>query len=229
MSVALPTPGQDMILDMESLNLADTFVTFLALLGPQKVLLSFARLSGTLHVGAVRTVAWTCSLAAACVGVVCALAAPWLTSFFHISAGALGLAAGLTFFIYSIGLVLGLHFESLNTAHADEADPKHPLHSGFREMLLPFVVSPLAVAADLLESLTAHGWSGRWTVAGAFAAVTAINLLCAWLFAPLLRNMHETVLEVLSRLLGILLAAVGTQLFLNGLAALGVLPGQGAH
>jgi len=33
---------------MDSLNLADTFVTFLALIGPQKVLLSFGRLSRTL-------------------------------------------------------------------------------------------------------------------------------------------------------------------------------------
>jgi multiple antibiotic resistance protein len=218
-----------MILDMESLNLADMFLAFLALLGPQKVLLSFARLSHTLDVRSVRLVAWTCSLAAACVGVAFALAAPWLASFFHITAASLGLAAGLTFFIYSVGLVLGLHFESLNTAHADEAGPKHSLRSGFREMLLPFVVSPLAVAADLLESLTAHGWAGRWVVAAAYVAVAAVNLICAWVLAPLLRNMHETVLELLSRLLGILLAAVGVQLFLNGLAVLGVLPGQGAH
>jgi multiple antibiotic resistance protein len=218
-----------MILDMESLNLADMFVTFLALLGPQKVLLSFARLTRTLDVRSVRLIAWTCTLVAAGIGVVCALAAPWLASVFHITAASLGLAGGLTFIIYSVALVLGLHFESLLMPESDEADPKRPLRSGFREMLLPFVVSPLAVAADLLESLTAHGWAGRWVVAAAYVAVTAVNLICAWVLAPLLRNMHETVLEVLSRLLGILLAAVGVQLFLEGLAALGVLPGQGVH
>ena len=37
------------------------------------------------------------------------------------------------------------------------------------------------------------------------------------------------VLDVLSRLLGVLLAAVGAELFLQGLAALGVLPGSGGH
>ena len=73
MSVALPVPGRDMILHMESLNLADTFVTFLALLGPQKVLLAFAHLARTMDVRRVRLVAWTCSLAAAGVGVVSAL------------------------------------------------------------------------------------------------------------------------------------------------------------
>ena len=45
----------------------------------------------------------------------------------------------------------------------------------------------------------------------------------AILFAPLLGRAHETVLEVLSRLLGILLAAVGVQLFIDGLTLLGAL------
>lgn len=214
---------------MESLNLADTFVLFLALLGPQKVLLSFAHLGQVMDVRSVRRVAWACSLAAACVGVACALAAPWIASFFHISSASLGLAAGLTFFVYSLGLVLGLHFDAAGVLEAETGHPDaaHPLRSGFRVMLLPFVVSPLAIAADMLESLTAHGLAGRWVVATAFVLVAAVNLIAAWVLAPLLGRVHEIVLDVLSRLLGVLLAAVGVQLFLQGLAALGVLPDAG--
>jgi multiple antibiotic resistance protein len=47
-------------------------------------------------------------------------------------------------------------------------------------------------------------------------------MLCTWAFAPLLRRMHDSVLEVLSRLLGTLLAAVGVGVFLDGLTDLGV-------
>jgi small neutral amino acid transporter SnatA (MarC family) len=43
------------------------------------------------------------------------------------------------------------------------------------------------------------------------------------IFAPVPRRTHQSLLEVLSRLLGIVLAAVGVQLFLKGLTALGVL------
>ncbi len=215
---------------MESLDLADTFVLFLALLGPQKVLLSFARLGRVLDVRSLRKVAWMCSAAAAGVGVALALAAPWIGTFFHITPASVGLAAGLTFFIYSVGLVLGIHFDSPAALAAETGAPDaaHPLISGFREMLLPFVVSPLAIAADLLESLTAPGWAHRWEVAGAFIAVALVNLVFAWALAPVIGRMHEIVLDVLSRLLGVLLAAVGVQLFLEGLAALGVLPG-GSH
>jgi multiple antibiotic resistance protein len=147
----------------------------------------------------------------------------WLATFFHIGTPAVQLAAGVVFFVYAVGLVLGFHFDGTDSdVTAEEADAEHPLVSGFREMLLPFVVSPLAVAAALEGSLTAPDWGDRWTIVGAFAAVVAVDLCCAVLFAPLLRRTHSIILEVLSRLLGVLLAAVGVQLFLNGLAALGV-------
>jgi multiple antibiotic resistance protein len=216
---------------MVSLNLADTFITFLALLGPQKVLLSFARIARTLDARSLRLVAAATAITAAVVGALCALTAPWLATFFHIGPGSLALAAGLIFFIYAVGLVLGIHFDPAEApakaladgeGDGDKADPSHPLRSGFRAMLLPFVVSPLAVAADLEESLAAGSWHARWVVAGAFALVALFDLLCAVIFAPVLRRTHESILEVLSRLLGILLAAVGVQLFLEGLTTLGV-------
>jgi multiple antibiotic resistance protein len=221
-----------MIMVMVSLNLADTFITFLALLGPQKVLLSFARISRTLDARSLRIVAAATAATAAIVGALCALTAPWLATFFHIGPASLALASGLVFFIYAVGLVLGIHFDpaeaALHTAGKaaaeDETDPSHPVRSGFRAMLLPFVVSPLAIAADLEVSLAASHWSARWTTAGAFALVAVIDAGLAVVFAPVLRNAHESLLEVLSRLLGILLAAVGVGLFLDGLTLLGVLP-----
>ncbi len=144
---------------MESLNLADTFATFLALIGPQKVLLSFGRLSRTLDDRSVRAVAAATAAATACVGALCALTAPWIATFFHIGTAELNLAAGLLFIIYAVGLVLGIHFdteeepETASLAEGDEAAPAHPLSNGFRAMLLPFIVSPIAIAADLEESI----------------------------------------------------------------------------
>ncbi len=216
---------------MEPLNLADILVTFLALAGPQKVLLSFARVSHHLDPRSLRIVAVSTATVASVIGAVMALTAPWLASFFHIGPPELAIASGIVFFVYAVGLVLGIHFDPAEAAlHAageeaaeDETDPSHPVRSGFRAMLLPFVVSPLAIAADLEVSLAASHWSVRWATAGAFALVAFIDAGLAVVFAPLLRNAHESLLEVLSRLLGILLAAVGVGLFLDGLTLLGVL------
>ena len=169
---------------MEPLNLADTFITFLALLGPQKVLISFARVARTLDVPQLRKVALATSLVTAVIGAGLALTAPWIASFFHIGPGELALASGIVFFIYAVGLVLGIHFDPAEVLPAPETDAEtgepvdrsHPLRSGFRAMLLPFVVSPLAVAADLEVSLLTHDWSARWTVAGAFALVALVDI-----------------------------------------------------
>ena len=146
-----------MIEGMESLNLADTFILFLALLGPQKVLLSVARLTRTLDTRSIQAVVAVAAFVAACVGVACAVTAPWLTTFFHIGPAALQLAAGLLFFCYALCVVLGVHFDlaaevpapDADGGAAADADPLHPLTSGLRELLLPFMVSPLAVAAAL--------------------------------------------------------------------------------
>ena len=225
-----------MIVAMSSLNFADTVLTFLALLGPQKVLLAFGRVARTLDLHSLHVVIVTTAAATICIGVMCDLSAPWLATFFHISDASVQLAGGLVFFVYALCMVLGIHFDidfakpghgagsgGTNGSGDAEADPTHPITSGFRAMLLPFVVSPLAVAAALEISLSSPDWSGRWLVAGAFTLVAIIDAGCALLFAPILGRAHEVVLDALSRLLSVLLAAVGVQLFLGGLTTLGLL------
>jgi multiple antibiotic resistance protein len=232
------------ILLMSSLNLADMLALFLSIIGPQKVLLSFARIAQTLDAHSVRLVAVIAAVASAGIGCVCALTAPWLATFFHISTPALELAAGAAFFVYALALVFGIHIDLADPAHRPaagagdgegglgapartgvdtEADPAHPISSGVRTLLLPWVVSPLAVAAVLEESLLARSWSDRWEVAGAFALIAMLNAVSGITLGPLLGRAHDNVLEVFSRLLGILLAAVGVQLFLIGLTTLGVI------
>src|SRR5579871_3182957 len=167
---------------MTSLNLADALALFLSVIGPQKVLLSFARIAQTLDAKSVRRVAVTAAVASAGIGFVCALTAPWVATFFHISTAALELAAGAAFFVYALALVFGIHIDLADPAHVPPAgsggravgvsvpvgsvagvgagagapvgagagapvgagsgaDPAHPVSSGVRTLLLPWVVS----------------------------------------------------------------------------------------
>lgn len=240
---------------MTSLNLADMLALFLSVIGPQKVLLSFARIAQTLDAKSVRLVAMVAAVASAGIGFLCALTAPWVATFFHISTPALELAAGAAFFVYALALVFGIHIDLADPAHvpvsgsgeravgvrlpegsaagvaagagavavAGEADPAHPVSSGVRTLLLPWVVSPLAVAAVLEESLLAGSWGDRWEVGVAFALIAILNAVSGIALGPVLGRTNDNVLEVFSRLLGILLAAVGVQLFLIGLTTLGVI------
>jgi multiple antibiotic resistance protein len=216
---------------MESLNFADIFVTFLALLGPQKILLSFDEVSRQLGPREYRFLAVTSSVTAAGIGALCALTAPWLTSFFHISYEAVLLAGGSIFFIYAVTVLFGLHLDTEHAGEQADGKPVHPLASGFRALALPYIVTPLGVTAVLVESLSGAGLRWRSLVAASYVAVAALDLVCMLLLGPIVRRLHPSVREVLSRLLGLLLAGVGITIFLQGLAALGVLPrhGGGGH
>lgn len=212
---------------MESLNFADIFVTFLALLGPQKILLSFDEASRPLGPRDLRFLAVASSVTAAAIGVLCALTAPWLTSFFHISYEAVLLAGGSIFFIYAVTVLFGLHLDTEYVREQAEGNPVHPLASGFRALALPYIVTPLGVTAVLVESLSGAGLRWRSLVALGYVAVAGLDLLCMLLLGPVVRRLHPSIREVLSRLLGLLLAGVGITIFLQGLMTLGVLPHHG--
>ena len=213
---------------METFDLAGVFVTFIALLGPQKVLLSFAQVSRDLEPAMSRQVATLAGISAALIGVVFAATAPWLTGFFHVSADSMELEGGIIFFIYAAALVLGVHIGADPGEH-QPASAAPSLVDGYRALLVPFVVSPLGVTAVLVQALTTDSWGWRGTVAGAYAAVAVINTVCMLVLAPVMRRVPTTTLEVLSRLLGLLLAAVGVELFLHGLAGLDLLRTHSGH
>ncbi|RAG82626.1 MarC family protein [Streptacidiphilus pinicola] len=196
------------------INVTSTFVTFFAVVGPPKVMLTFAHVARERTVPEARRVALVASAASAVLGALCAWTAPYVTEFFHISPESLELAGGIIFFLYAVGLVIGMH---LGADTEEAADEMHPLVSGFRQLLLPYVVSPLAVTAVLVESLSREGWGWRSSVVASFVAVAAIDAVCMVATTGLLRKVHTTTLEMCSRLLGLLLAAVGVELFLTGL------------
>ncbi|MER7669023.1 MarC family protein [Kitasatospora sp. NPDC096128] len=199
-------------------NLGSAFITFFAVVGPPKTLLAFTRLAGTRSTEELRRLAAWSTVVSALIGLVLGFGADELTTLFHISDQSLQLAGGAIFFVYAVALVFGLHLGT-------DGDGEHlanPLADGIRELLLPYIASPLAITAVLVASLNRDDWGWKAAVAGAYVGVAVLNYLCVAVLAPLMKRTHSTSLEVASRLLGLLLAAVGVELFLEGLAGLGV-------
>ncbi|MGW1011337.1 MarC family protein [Streptomyces termitum] len=202
---------------MNPFTFSAAFITFFSVVGPPKVLLAFGGLAQIHPVRQLRTIALISSGAAVLVGLVTGITAPWLLDLFHISTPALQLAGGAIFFVYAVGLVLGMHLGS-DGPHQDAPD----IASGVRELLMPYIVSPLAMTAVLIEAAARYSVGWRSTVVGAYMSVIALDLLCVLVLTRLLRRTHHTTVELLGRLLGLLLAAVGVDLFLDGLSDLGV-------
>ncbi|WAL96735.1 MarC family protein [Streptomyces sp. Je 1-369] len=101
--------------------------------------------------------------------------------------------------------------------------------SGVRQLLMPYVVSPLAMTAVLIEGAARDSWTWRSTVVGAYVTVIVVDLLCVVVPARILSRTHHATIELLGRLLGLLLAAVGVDLVLDGLTSLGVPADRGGH
>lgn len=214
-----PAPGAELRIMpvMITLTYSAAFITFFSVIGPPKVLLAFAGLAQHHPRGDVRTIALMSSAGAVVVGVAAGLTSPWLLKLFHISTPALALAGGIIFFLYAIGLVLGLH---IGTEDPGQDGPD--LTSGLRELLMPYVVSPLSLTAVLIEAAERDDWGWRGTVVAAFVSVIAVDLACVLLLGGLLQRTHTAVVELGARLIGLLLAAVGVDLVLDGLFDLGV-------
>ncbi|MCX4851088.1 MarC family protein [Streptomyces sp. NBC_00893] len=186
-------------------------------------MLSFAHLAELHPTRQLRTIAFISCGAAVFIGLVASLTAPLLLDLFHISTPALLLAGGIIFFLYAVGLVLGIP-TGMDAPDQDAPD----VTSGLRERLVPFVVSPLAMTALLIEATARSPWTWRSTVAGAYVAVILLDLVCILLLERVLRATHHATFELLGRLLGLLLAAVSIDLVLDGLAELGAgLSGRG--
>ncbi|MFF9868286.1 MarC family protein [Streptomyces sp. NPDC013953] len=202
---------------VDALTYSSAFITFFSVVGPPKVLLAFGELAHLHGTAQLRSIAGIGSGAAVLLGLVAGLTAPWLLDLFHISTPALQLAGGIIFFLYAVGLVLGMHLGS-DRPQQDAPD----LVSGVRQLLMPYIVSPLAMTAVLIEAAERDSWTWRSTVVGAYVTVLALDLVCVLVLANVLRRTHHTTIELLGRLLGLLLAAVGVDLVLDGLTDLGV-------
>lgn len=200
----------------EKLTLGDSFIAFLAVVGPPKVLLAFTQLAHPRSPRELVRLAVVATLSAAVVGVVLDYGAPGVLALFHIGSGAVQVAAGVIFFIYAIGLVLGNRLSS-----ADEHESAG-LVDGLRDLMVPFIAGPLVLAAVLLYAIENPGWGWRTGVAGTYLAVLAIDLGCVLVLAGVLRRIHRTVVDVLARLLGLLLAALSVQVLLDALTGFGV-------
>jgi multiple antibiotic resistance protein len=205
---------------MVRFNLGDAFIGFLAVIGPPKILLSFADLARTRTSREVTLLAVLSTAAAGLVGVFVGYTAPALLSLFHIGTAAIELAGAAIFFVYALGLVLGNHVA------ADVQDEGTSLMDGLRELVVPFIASPLAMTAVLIYAVEKTGWGWRTSVAGVYLAVVGIDLVCVVVLSSLLRRTHRTFVAVLARLLGLLLSAVSVEVFLDALTRLGV-PARG--
>jgi multiple antibiotic resistance protein len=84
----------------------------------------------------------------------------------------------------------------------------------------PLLAGPGAIAATMLFFREAHSLTERFLIVGALALVLAITWLSLWLSERIRRVLKDTGIEFLTRVMGLLLAAISVQFVAEGIRGL---------
>ncbi|WP_448501205.1 MarC family protein [Sphingomonas sp.] len=137
----------------------------------------------------------------------------------HISLDAFKIAGGIMLFLIALEMV----FEKRTQRREDRAqqvieDAEAEDVAAF-PMAMPMIAGPGSIASVMLLMSQNSGLTPALVVLGALATVLAATLVALLAAGPLMRVMGAKIEAVITRLLGVLLAALATQFVLDGLSA----------
>jgi multiple antibiotic resistance protein len=204
---------------MPSEFVVSALVTLFVVVDPIGLVPTFLAITDGLPRSARRGVAWRASLIAACVLAGSALIGDWLLRTLSITLPAFRIAGGLLLFSIASEMVLGLRV-ARQSQQASEALEERVRHIAAFPLAVPLMAGPGAITACVLLAGRADGQVQRLAVLlGVIAVVLAICLAAFMAAAQIARLIGTTGNVVLSRLLGVLLAALAVQFVIDGVRA----------
>ncbi|RIV91403.1 MarC family protein [Aurantiacibacter xanthus] len=195
------------------------FVTLFVVIDPPGCAPIYAGLTTNASAAARRSMAIRACLIAAVILLGFALFGEALLAAMHIGLDAFRVAGGIMLFLIALEMVFEKRTERRND-RADKVreDPQHEDVSVF-PMAMPMLAGPGAIASIMLLSSNAQGIEGTLVVLAALALVLVLTLMALLAASPLMRAFGDKVEAVVTRLLGVLLAALATQYVIDGLRA----------
>lgn len=147
--------------------------------------------------------------------------------FFGITIPAFRLAGGVLLFLMALEMMRAKHSEVRSTTEeTDEAKTKADV--GIIPLGIPLLSGPGAVASAMMWSSRAHGAGERVALYGAIAAVAVVTFVTLLFATRLVRLFGKTGINVITRIMGLILAATAAQFMIDGaLEAMGRGAGPG--
>ncbi|MXO59739.1 NAAT family transporter [Altererythrobacter salegens] len=196
------------------------FITLFVVIDPPGCAPIYAGLTHGASPAQQRSMAIRATLIAGLILVVFALFGEDLLGALHIELDSFRLAGGLMLFLIALDMV----FERRTQRREQRAEKVIAEHEGPEvedvsvfPMAMPMLAGPGAIASVMLLESTAQGLEGTLTVLAALAAVLVLTLLALIAASPLMKLFGARVEAVITRLLGVLLAALAAQYVIDGL------------
>ncbi|MEM1076312.1 MAG: MarC family protein, partial [Pseudomonadota bacterium] len=146
-----------------------------------------------------------------------------LLEFIGISMPAFRVAGGILLFLTALDML----FERRTKRREDRSDDEDREDPSVFPLAIPLIAGPGSIASVILLMGQQPGLEGTATVLGVTGLVMVIVLGLFMVAGPMERALGKTGITVVTRLLGMLLAALSVQFVLDGLAAFGFVPGAG--
>ena len=197
------------------------FVTLFVVIDPPGCAPIYAGLTKGATTAQARSMALRATAIAGAILLMFALFGQELLAALHIELNSFRIAGGLMLFFIAFDMV----FEK-RTQRREERAEKITAQSGSGPeiedvsvfpMAMPMLAGPGAIAAVMLLMNEAEGWAEMSQVLAALVAVLAITAAALVAAGPLIRLLGDKVEAVITRLLGVLLAALAAQYVIDGL------------
>jgi len=199
--------------------LVSALVTLLVVVDPVGLVPTFIGITDGLSDSLRREVGLRAALIAGAILIGAALIGNWLLSVLAISLSAFRIAGGLLLFSVATEMVLGVRMRREGEV-AEQAMEEHARNIAAFPLAIPLMAGPGAITAMVLLAGRTEGSSLLLALLIAVAALVPAACYLAFLSASRLgRILGVTANNVLSRLLGVLLAALAVQYVVDGIRA----------
>ena len=188
----------------------EAFVTLLVIVDPPGMVPIFLGLTGAMAARERRRAAWQAVALAAGVIVVFAVAGQQIVEYLGIDLPALQGAGGLLLLLVALELLTG---------RADDPARQATSNVALVPLGTPLLAGPGAIVATMLFVRRAGGAWGYLAIALAVAAVLLIVWLTLRYCGVIVRVLRPGGIEVLTRIAGLLLAAIAVQLIADSVGA----------
>ncbi|WP_322628480.1 MarC family protein [Halothiobacillus sp.] len=203
------------------------FMAFLAMMNPVANAVIFLGLTAQMGVHTTRVVAWRSVRVAFLIVLVFILFGPLVFSLFGITLSALRIAGGILISLVGFRMLHGEHSrishpKPIAAQAGGEVDSEDQTDIAITPLAIPVLAGPGTIATAM-----SYSPSGKWlyiaTTLGVFVLICVITFY-AFIFAErILARIGRDGIAVVTRLMGLILAVIGVQMFLEGLKSSGVM------
>ena len=142
---------------------------------------------------------------------------------FGITIPALRTAGGILLLLIAIDMVFARHSGGTGTTSEEEIEARQSQDISVFPLAMPLMAGPGAISAVILLTTGARSDLEFWLVLAAIVVILALCWLTLLMAIPIQRMLGLTGLSVVSRIVGILLAALAVQFVFDGIRASGLL------